>query len=330
MKDCLPVRSVMSPTPRFCSPDDTLRDILRIFATERISCAPICDESNRLIGFLSERHLLGLMHEAASQASDAVMRQLEMPLRTWIPDAPPDCVHPDEPVQDAITRMQALMIRQLPVVDPLSQALVGVVTQSDIIRSQQARLAERADELERQVEARTQALREANAKLEELSLHDALTGLKNRRAMELELDRVFDEATRYGRSFALILIDVDHFKPYNDHYGHLAGDRVLKMSAQELLHRVRRSDQVFRYGGEEFLVLLPESNQLDAQRVAQSLVQCISQLKLPHKKSQLGVITMSAGVSVWQAQHTGWQETMQRADASLYAAKRGGRNQVAI
>ena len=122
-------------------------------------------------------------------------------------------------------------------------------------------LLERNDYLESLVEQRTRALEEANFQLELLSNTDGLTGIANRRSFDMALDEEWNRARRADIPLALIILDVDHFKHFNDHYGHLAGDDCLRSLTQALLKEVRRSGElVARYGGEEFVVLMPDSN----------------------------------------------------------------------
>ncbi len=151
-----------------------------------------------------------------------------------------------------------------------------------------------------------------------LSLHDALTGLPNRRLMESFLQQTRSLSTRYGRNFSLIMADIDHFKDYNDSHGHAAGDKILQQVASLLQNSTRESDLVARYGGEEFLIILPESEEKQAQQVAEQIRLTIEQ------KTE---VTISCGYTTIRP---GMQlKTMiQEADQALYQAKDEGRNRV--
>ena len=168
---------------------------------------------------------------------------------------------------------------------------------------------------------------EARSRL--LSVQDQLTGLANRRRIDETLSREWARAHRHGGPLALIMLDIDFFKKYNDHYGHQAGDECLKSVALTLQESVQRaSDLVARYGGEEFLLILPDTDAVSAQRLAESLCVSIAELKIPHAQSSLRVVTLSAGIATLT--HNAYKDVdslLRAADAALYQAKHNGRNQ---
>lgn len=167
--------------------------------------------------------------------------------------------------------------------------------------------------------------------LERLSVTDALTGLPNRRAFEAAESRLWDEASQSGKPLALLLIDADHFKRFNDRYGHQVGDQVLQILAQGLSASVQRPhDFVSRIGGEEFVILLAETDQESASRVAATVHAQVATLALPSAGIGAGAITVSIGLAsatpaLGQPGHRA--ELYRLADAALYEAKAGGRNQ---
>lgn len=168
--------------------------------------------------------------------------------------------------------------------------------------------------------------------LESLSLLDALTGIPNRRRFNEALILEWKRAVRDATPLSLIMIDIDHFKQYNDHYGHGAGDVCLQRVAAELAKSaVRPGDVVARYGGEEFVVILPETDREAAGLIAERLRERIEKLNLPHAYSATkSVITISAGVAT-QAELSESllpQTLHDAADKALYMAKAGGRNRV--
>lgn len=187
------------------------------------------------------------------------------------------------------------------------------------------------EELEQRVHERTQALEEANKKLRELSDTDQLTGLKNRRFLNLFIEKEFARAQRYRHSIAVLMIDVDHFKSVNDTYGHPLGDDCL----QEVAHRIRQemrwpSDTAARYGGEEFCVVLPETNREGATIVAERIRTKIERHPIPTRAQTLS-LTVSIGVHVAIPDAgTTAADFIARADAALYEAKQRGRNQVVV
>jgi diguanylate cyclase (GGDEF)-like protein len=163
----------------------------------------------------------------------------------------------------------------------------------------------------------------AEERLEELATTDALTGLKNRRKFDAEIDLEWRRATRSGTPVALLMIDADHFKSYNDTYGHQAGDQVLVGIAICISDAVRRAgDCAARFGGEEFAVLLPGLSNVEAFRLAETI-----RLKVEHW-SEDPVSTVSIGVaSMIPAESLDWSDLIEAADKALYAAKANGRNQ---
>jgi diguanylate cyclase len=179
---------------------------------------------------------------------------------------------------------------------------------------------------------RTQAdLLHAHAALQQLAMQDGLTGLANRRQLDLALPREIGRTVRSGRPLGLIMLDIDHFKRFNDLYGHLAGDGCIRDVGQAVVGCVGRAgDLVVRYGGEELLVLLPESDAAGTWRVAQRIVEAVRALAIAHGASDQGVVTVSAGIHVWTVSHPlpTPEALIAAADSALYSAKHNGRNQV--
>ncbi len=152
---------------------------------------------------------------------------------------------------------------------------------------------------------------------------DALTGLSNRVKLDEALESEMRRAQRYRNAFSIIILDIDHFKRVNDTYGHLAGDEVLKAVAGLLTDNLRETDTAGRWGGEEFLILLPHQDRAGARRLADKLRIAIESADFPG----VGTITASLGVTAHAAGDT-LQGLVERADAALYTAKRSGRNRV--
>jgi diguanylate cyclase (GGDEF)-like protein len=183
--------------------------------------------------------------------------------------------------------------------------------------------------LEQKVAERTEALAAVNEQLEKLSVTDALTGLANRRQMEETLDLHWREAVHRGRQMGIAMIDIDHFKSYNDRYGHVAGDRCLRRVAAVLAENVRDVDLVARYGGEEFSIILPGATPEVAHRVAERVCAAVHALEEPHEGAPLGYVTVSVGVAAtFPTADSTVRQLVERADGALYDAKRNGRNQV--
>jgi diguanylate cyclase (GGDEF)-like protein len=193
-------------------------------------------------------------------------------------------------------------------------------------------LNERNRELEALVEERTRALEKANGKLQALSNTDGLTGIANRRSFDHMLVREWNRAQRTGASLALIMIDVDLFKHFNDCYGHLAGDDCLRDLGRVLQRAVRRAGElVARYGGEEFVALLPDTNGPEGAEIAWRIQQGINSLALTHAETAPGIVTASLGVASFVPSRDRTPEDLvQQADAALYRAKQAGRNCVQL
>ncbi len=179
-------------------------------------------------------------------------------------------------------------------------------------------------ELETKVRVRTAELLKLNDELRQLARHDVLTGLPNRLAANERIELEFVALRRDGQPCAMLLIDIDHFKRVNDGFGHAVGDRVLRWVGRTLLQSLRESDFVARWGGEEFLVLLPATGLEDALLVGEKLRRAVECCTDP----DVGTTTISLGLALVTACMSDTDTPLREADACLYAAKRGGRNQL--
>lgn len=181
----------------------------------------------------------------------------------------------------------------------------------------------RQEELAEIAATAEQRLKEANAALEALAARDGLTGLANHRAFQEGLEASFQQARRYDEPLSLLLLDVDHFKAYNDAHGHPAGDEVLKTVAHLLQQQARTTDLVARYGGEEFAVVLPHTPFLGATALAERFRAAVE------AGAGRGVVTVSVGVATLTPAAAGRSDLVAAADRALYNAKKNGRNCVA-
>ena len=172
-------------------------------------------------------------------------------------------------------------------------------------------------------------LESANTKLQELALRDGLTGLLNRRYWESCLEREFARHQRYDNPVSLVIFDIDHFKRVNDTYGHQTGDEVIRETARITSQLVRETDFAGRYGGEEFVVLLPGTTLDGAAQFAERLRSTIERQQLDYQGSPL-TFTISLGVATLADDIAGYQALLERADKALYQSKEGGRNQVTV
>lgn len=205
--------------------------------------------------------------------------------------------------------------------DQLSHA-IGSMAKNLLLRERE--LQQLNISLETQVAERTKALHEANIELELLATTDALTGLLNRRRFDEKLHECFLALPRTGHHFAVLMLDIDHFKRINDVHGHPAGDRVLKEIAQVITQNIRSTDTVARFGGEEFCVLLPAVTHDEEPMVVAEKIRTAVQL---HTFTDAEKITVSIGISLSAYNDAAAPEVIRRADVALYKAKAQGRNQ---
>ena len=187
--------------------------------------------------------------------------------------------------------------------------------------------------LEEQLDQSSQIMEELQRNLETVrreALTDGLTGLSNRKAFDAELARIASEAQAANQSFTLIMLDIDHFKSFNDNYGHLVGDQVLRLVARTMVDGVKGRDVAARYGGEEFGIILPETQLNAGVIVGNALRKAIATKDVINRSTgeKLARITISAGVAEYSPGED-LNELIERADAALYTAKHNGRNQVA-
>ena len=189
--------------------------------------------------------------------------------------------------------------------------------------------AARVTSLHRQLAQQRTELEGLNQELTAISLRDSLTGLGNRMAIDEDLDQLEARVIRYGHRYCLALLDVDHFKSYNDTYGHQAGDRALQAVAARLKREAREGDAVYRYGGEEFLCIFPEQFLATAAVAAERIRRGLEHSAIPHAATPVGVLTLSAGLAMLDpVRGSSVGEVLKEADEALYRAKQLGRNRV--
>ena len=195
-----------------------------------------------------------------------------------------------------------------------------------------SRLEKRNLELEQIINVRTNELAEANKILQIQCNTDGLTNISNRRHFDYLLNQEWNRGQRSGTPLAVIMLDIDYFKSFNDHYGHLAGDNCLRKLAQRLAQSSRRvGELVARYGGEEFIILLPNTVKQAAFEVAKHIQKMVLSLEIPHVTSSHGIVTVSLGVASLQPSSQQLPvELVRLADAALYRAKLAGRNCVQL
>ena len=307
--------------------DTPLREVVRRMQSEVQSAFVVCDEGTP-IGVITERDVVVVLFRAFSGIDQREARAgdiMASPIHTL----------PETAEMGEVFRiMKERGFRRVPIVDDKNQ-LSGIVNIGELQNATNAALERRGRDLEAAVEARTSELQAANARLKELTRQDSLTGLLNRRAMSERIEELHSLARRYGNTYAVIILDIDHFKLYNDTQGHPAGDEVIRSIASTIRDAIRSADSVYRYGGEEFLILLPETNVEGARLVTDRVRDAVTTRAIPHPASPTAAyVSVSLGCTDVAADGTAealtWEGVVERADHALYRAKQGGRNRAAV
>ncbi len=194
-------------------------------------------------------------------------------------------------------------------------------------------MMDQSSHLEEMLKQSNEAMEELRRDLEHVrreAMTDGLTGLANRKAFDDEFDRTLQSAESNRSSFTLLMLDIDHFKSFNDNFGHQVGDQVLRLVARTLKDSIKGKDFAARYGGEEFSIILPDTDLAGAVIVGNALRKAVASKDVINRSTGkvLGRITMSVGVAEYSGEKTA-EELIERADSALYTAKHNGRNQVA-
>ena len=280
-----------------------------------ILCCVVIDASGAILGKIDREHLLAVIGRRYGREvlGRRLVRELVQPVRVFEPSRPAIEIA-DELMDDLRKHFHQYFALRDPEV-----GFSGLVSSSDIFGFLRQKLDERTKELET-----------INRKLEHLSITDGLTNLANRRHFDGVLQVEWKRTSRSKSYLGIAMIDVDHFKLYNDHYGHVAGDKCLKQVAHALKKQFRRPiDLVARYGGEEFVVLCPETRPKSMLKLVESAREALFHKKIVHEKSSFGFVTVSIGFAVLVPDDDdGFESIVKLADSALYSAKAEGRNRV--
>lgn len=184
----------------------------------------------------------------------------------------------------------------------------------------------------KELESYSDMLLKLNSKLESMARLDELTQIWNRRAFNEQIDSIHNHSVRYHHMYCILMADLDYFKQFNDHYGHQMGDVILKQVAKSISRACRSTDFVARFGGEEFVIILPETDAKAGNLLANRVITAIQDLRIEHRYNHYSnIVTISIGLANFnpaRKQVESWKQVLARADAALYAAKDAGRNQV--
>jgi diguanylate cyclase (GGDEF)-like protein len=245
------------------------------------------------------------------------------------PGSPLPCSHVH--VSDAINHLCVPLVAQGETLGVLYvQDKTSLLASSpQAVQFEQATLSRRAIAVAERV-----SLALANLRLRELlrnqSIRDALTGLYNRRYLEESLNRELQRAKRAGRNLSVVMLDLDHFKHFNDTFGHQVGDILLKEVAGAIKSRVRAGDLACRYGGEEFSLIVAEVDIEGTHKCVEGIRDAIKHLSLHHRGQTLGTITVSAGIATYPAHADNSEDLIRAADEALYQAKKAGRDRIFV
>lgn len=300
------VGELMTSIDAYVAPDDPLSTVVSSMRANRRSCVLI-SINGKPLGILTERDIVRVFNESLSAG---VLKDCAV---SEVMTRDPICLLTSTHINEALLLADSHKIRHFPVVD-VNEKLVGLVSQAHLANAYLKSTEQKAD------------LEKENTTLKTLLHEDALMGIGNRRAMEVELNFSEADAKRYDKTYAVALLDVDWFGKYNNHYGHQMGDQSLFTFASTVKNQLRENDKAFRYGGEEVLLLMPDTMSEEAYHQAERARQAVEDIMLPHCESNFGYLTLSIGVALGGKEP--WPELVKRADAALFQAKDSGRNRV--
>ena len=269
------------------------------------SCVVIC-QASKPTGIITERDIV---RHYASQISAGKIEDISVEA---VMTRDPICCLFNADVYEALLLARHHRVRHIPVVDQRG-LLVGILSQTDTLEAYLSAWEKTAE------------LQEANEHLTLLSMEDSLLKIGNRRALNIDLTHIDSSSKRSSSPYAIAMIDVDNFKLYNDHYGHQQGDTALVKLVQTINDNKREGDRVYRYGGEEILLLMPDTNLSQAKSAAERVRYAIEVLALSHEACERHIVTVSIGVSASDIKKP-WKKTIKRADEALYLAKKSGKN----
>ena len=277
-------------------------------------------------GIVNESSLLEFYNRFISQ-EDAALEAIRQELQMILAD-----------IHEGYDQSSGNLKEYLGSLNKFSKALSGSGHSENLVGEVQKVLAgtRSTEQSQRKIESQmsgmideVESLRQQLEKVKEESLTDALTGLANRKAFDQEMEQVIQDSTENNTPFCVLISDIDHFKKFNDTYGHLVGDKVLRFVSATIKACVKGKDTAARFGGEEFVVILPDTNMTGGAIVAEQIRKAISsgELRDKAKKEHYGTVTISLGVGEFIPGEQSL-DMIKKADDALYRAKENGRNRV--
>lgn len=323
--------TIMSTDVLTVEPHSSLAEITTFMSKQHYSCLLVV-QNKKPLGIITERDIVRFLSENLNDdflkhKQNNLPRAVDLMTRNLI------MLQDDQTILEALVVCTANKVRHLPVVDT-NGFLSGLITYTDIVNFQRHIMESQSAIIEKSISERTSELLKANQRLKEMTLLDPLLGIGNRRAMEIDIKCTHDLSQRYKDDYAIAMVDIDNFKLYNDHYGHQAGDDALQRVTNSIKSTIRSTDRIYRYGGEELLILLPKTKSEGAKELAQRILNGLESENIPHCKSPYSCVTVSCGLGIYNSDVSqkdfDWAHIVKSADDALYAAKDGGRNQFSI
>lgn len=291
---------------------ESTRFVIQKMASYNADCVLCLSDENRLTGVFTTKDILGLYEKDLD---------LDRPLSCYMTQ-PVETIPCDTTVKEAVAFIKSKPFKRVIVVDQ-SGRLEGMILQRDLIAMTYNKWAMLMRQFHDELQELNELLENKNRRYQDLASKDALTGLYNRHKFTEIFATAFLTMQSRQNDMSLIMLDIDHFKSINDEYGHNKGDEVLTEMAKTILNHQRQVDVVCRWGGEEFLVLLPSANLEQARNIAEQLRKRIKELELLEDRP----VTASFGVAP-VLENDSLEDVVGRADTALYEAKRGGRDRV--
>ncbi|HEX7027419.1 MAG TPA: GGDEF domain-containing protein [Gammaproteobacteria bacterium] len=323
LENYMTVGGLMNRSPVTVLPSSRLAEVVHQMQSQQVPCL-IVVEGREPLGIVTEGDLVRVLSELLEgKSSKSVCAEEFM-------SSPPVIVEESTALFEALVLTQSHGVRNLPVVDKAG-LLAGVLSYTHLAHACEQIIEQQRKIIEQEVRSETRLLKEANERLKQLAMEDGLLSIGNRRAMEVDLAYTHSASMRYERPYSIVLFDLDSFAQYNDHYGREAGDDILKLVAEHIRYSVRRMDRLYRYDGEQLLLLLPETPGEGAEVLANRIVKDLADRNIPHAKSGLHVLTMSGGIGSLGGKEENpadWRVVVERAVNALHEAKQAGRNRI--